>query len=357
VTRPPLRWLLTFISFAVAIGVSVYVIGSSWPDGGAPLGLPWWAHLVLLGGVGLEILFRVLKLTFSAAAVGLTLPFGVATRTILGGDFAASITPSRSGSEPARFLVLKEGGVPMAGAVLILFLELFLEMLSLMIATAIFAVIWWESAGVVSTIMVTVGIYAAVVLSTGALGVTLARRRAHGPPPSWAAWFGLGAGRWRKVQMSLRQLRSSVGSLRGAHRGLMTAALGFSVLHVLARLLPLPVIMYSYGDRSGLAPLILWPLALLYGAAVAPAPGGGGVVEIAFKAALGSTLPARLVATSLIWWRVYTFYVYIAIGAFAAGRTVMRALQHRDHTAEEPGEPQAAASAAVATERHPLTPA
>ena len=325
----PLRWFLTFLSFAAAIGVSVYVIGTSWPEGGAPFGLPWWAHLLLLGVVAAEIVFRVLKITFSAAAVGVPTPFGVAARTILGGDFAASITPSRSGAEPARFLVLKEGGIPVAGALLILFLELFLEMVSLVIVMALFAITWRASTGLVRGLLATVALYSAGVLGAGFVAFTLAKRRASGPPPAWASMLGLKAGAWRKVQMSLRQLRASVGSLRQAHRGLMSIALLFSVLHVLARLLPLPIIVYSYGERSGLAPLLLWPLVLLYGASVAPAPGGGGVVEIVFKAALGGVLPARLVATSLIWWRVYTFYIYIVVGAIAAGRTVMRALRNR----------------------------
>jgi hypothetical protein len=329
----PLRWVLTILSFAAAIGVSAYVIASSWPEGGAPFGLPWWAHLLLLASVAVEIVFRVLKLTFSAAAVGVPTPFGVAARTILGGDFAASITPSRSGSEPARFLVLKEGGVPVAGALLILFLELFLEMVSLVIVMAIFAITWRGSTGMVQGILATVALYSAGVLGAGALALTLAKRGASGPPPAWVSMLGLKAGAWRKIQLSLRQLRASAGSLRHAHRGLMATALVFSVLHVLARLLPLPIIVYSYGERSGLAPLLLWPMVLLYGASVAPAPGGGGVVEIVFKAALGGTLPARLVATSLIWWRVYTFYIYIVIGAIAAGRTVMRALRNRDSAA------------------------
>jgi uncharacterized membrane protein YbhN (UPF0104 family) len=107
----------------------------------------------------------------------------------------------------------------------------------------------------------------------------------------------------------------------------MALALLCSILHVLARLLPLPVIVLSYGGGVALGPMLLWPLLLLYGASVAPAPGGGGVVEFAFKAALGGTLPARLLGASLIWWRVYTFYIYIGIGALAAGGTVMRALR------------------------------
>ena len=88
---------------------------------------------MLLAVVVVEILCRVYKILYSGRAIGFRVPFGAAVRTILGGDFAASITPSRSGSEPARFLVLTEAGVPVAGVLLVLFLELFLEMLSLVV--------------------------------------------------------------------------------------------------------------------------------------------------------------------------------------------------------------------------------
>jgi glycosyltransferase 2 family protein len=328
------RWLLTILSFAAAVGVSVYVIGSTWPEEGAPLGLPWWAHLVLLAGVAFEILCRILKITFSAAAAGVPTPFGVAARTVLGGDFAASITPSRSGVEPARFLVLKEGGIPLAGALLIIFLELFLEVVSLVLVTGVLILFWHQSTGMVRGILATVALYSIGVFVAGAVAYALSGRSAHGPRPRWVSWLGIGPGGWRKVQLSLRQLRTSIISLRHAHRGLMMGALVFSVLHVLARLLPLPIIVYSYGERGELAPLLLWPMVLLYGASVAPAPGGGGVVEIAFKAALGGVLPVRLLAASLIWWRVYTFYIYVVIGAFSAGRTVMRALRQRENAAE-----------------------
>jgi glycosyltransferase 2 family protein len=79
---------------------------------------------------------------------------------------------------------------------------------------------------------------------------------------------------------------------------------------------------------------VLWPMALLYGAAVAPVPGGGGVVELAFKGALDDVLPARLIPATLIWWRTYSFYIYIVIGAIAAGGTVMRALRRREEPRE-----------------------
>lgn len=334
----PLRWFLTALSFAASIGVSVYVVASSWPAGGAPLGLPWGSHLLLLATVGLEIVFRVLKITFSAKAIGVHAPFGVAARTILGGDFAASITPSRSGAEPARFLVLTEAGLQVAHVLLILFLELFLEMVSLAILAIAFGIWWHDQSGIVRGILLTVGIYSIGVLGAGALGLVLARRRAHGPRPRLVRWMGIGSGAWRRIQMSLRQLRTSAGSLRRAHRGLMLTALGFSVLHVVGRLAVLPLVTAAYGENAPLSSLVLWPMALLYGAAIAPAPGGGGVVEFAFNAALGNVLSPRLMAASLIWWRVYSFYIYIVIGAVAAGRTVMQALRRNRRELAEGGE-------------------
>ena len=329
--RPPLlsrtRWLLTLASFIAAIAVSVYVIVASWPAEGAPLGLPWWTHLLLLAGVGGEIVFRVLKIIFSARAIGLDVSFGTSARTILGGDFAASITPSRSGAEPARFLVLTEAKVPVGGIFVILFLELFIEMVSLAVVALCVGVATRGSAPLMKGLLFAVLLYGAGVLAMGGAIALLARRHANGPPPAWVRRLGMHAGRWRRVQRSLRQLRGSVASLRQAHPGYMALALVCSILHVLARLLPLPVIVMSYGGGVALGPMLLWPLLLLYGAAVAPVPGGGGVVEFAFKAALGGTLPARLLGASLIWWRVYTFYIYIGIGALAAGGTVMRALR------------------------------
>jgi hypothetical protein len=73
--------------------------------------------------------------------------------------------------------------------------------------------------------------------------------------------------------------------------------------------------------------LALWPLGLLYGAAIVPAPGGGGAVELAFRAALANVIGARYFAAALLWWRFYTFYIYIVLGAIVAGNTALRAVR------------------------------
>ena len=107
----PTRWLITALSFVATIGVSIYMI-LGWSHQGASLSLPPIAHLLALSAVAVEVLARSLKIRWSARAAGIRLKFSTAVRTCLGGDFAAAITPARSGAEPARFFVLAEAGLP-----------------------------------------------------------------------------------------------------------------------------------------------------------------------------------------------------------------------------------------------------
>lgn len=321
----PLRWLLVLVSFAAAGGVALWVIRSHWPEGGVALGLAWWAHLLALGAVAFELTLRSAKIALSARACGIPLQFGTAARATLGGDFATAITPARIGAEPARFLVLREAGVPAARALLVLFLELLIELVSLVIIAGVLLAVL-PASGALKGVAAMVGGYATVVLGLGVGAWAVSRRRAHGPPPRWARTAGLSAGSWRQVQLALRNLRASVDALRHARWPMMAASLGCSVAHICGRLMTLPIIIASLGADVPLTSLILWPLVLLYGGALIPAPAGGGAMEFGFSAIMRDILPPDVLAASLIWWRFYSYYVYVLLGAFAAGRTVMRAL-------------------------------
>lgn len=330
------RWLFTILSFAAMLGASTWVVATNWPAGGMPL-LAWSAHAAALAAVGIEVTTRALKIQASAIAVGLPLRFGTAVRVCLGGDFAASITPARSGAEPARFLILAESGMPAAGRVLVLFLELFLEMCSLALVCVVLAWLFQGRGASVRGLLALVGGYSTAVLGAGAVGLMLARRNANGPPPVWATRLGLHAGRWRTIQRTLRSLRSSVQSLRHAKRRYMLAAFVGSILHVLCKVAVLPLLVFL-GDPSfamsmdTVAPLVLWPLALFYGGVVVPAPGGGGFIEGAFAMTLKSAIPAGIFAAALVWWRFYTFYLYVIVGGLAAGDAALRAIRRRDST-------------------------
>jgi uncharacterized protein (TIRG00374 family) len=344
------RWLITIVSFAAAIGVSVYLVFDSWSAAGDMAALPTVGHLLALGMMTVEVGARVLKLYYSAHA--LRIPFSIWTslRTNLGGDFGAGITPSRSGSEPARFLILSEARMAPTAAILLLFSELFLEMLSVFVVAVVLAMVFSDAGGIVAGVLSVACAYSIFVVVV-AYGIFKLSTKASGPPPMWARRIGFNPGRWRRVQTGLRALRERLTSLRTADKGLFARATALSAVHVMARLAVLPAIVWSYDRSVDLAPLVLWSLALLYGANAAPAPAGGGLIEVAFRSSLGNVIPVEYFAATLIWWRFYTFYILLLIGAFVAGRTVMRALRNsgeqRRAVEEAVIEEQAASDAAI----------
>ena len=326
----PKRWLLTILSFAAALGASAWVVWSSWPNGDGRLSLPLLAHVVALSGAVAEVTLRAFKLTWSAKALDIPLTLTTSFRVCLGGDFGASVTPSRSGAEPARFLIMAEAKTPLGGIVMVLWAEIVLEVLSLATIALLIATVFPGTDRAVTSVLLVIATYALTVLAVSALGVVLSRRNANGPPPPWAPKIGLHAGRWRSIQKALRQLRTSVAALRHAKPGWMFGSFVASALHVAARLCILPGLVLFVAPNTPVAPLVAWPLAMQYGAAVVPAPGGGGAVELVFKQTLGNVIPPEIFGASLVWWRFYTIYLYIVVGALVAGSTVMRSLKPKD---------------------------
>jgi glycosyltransferase 2 family protein len=182
-----------------------------------------------------------------------------------------------------------------------------------------------------------VGGYSAFVLGIAIVAFLLSQRNASGPAPAWARRLWITDARWRVVQRWLRSVRHTVTVVKDVDLRFAVLSLIASVVHVAIRLTVLPalVLTTAAGAHAPLAPLALWPLGFLYGAAVVPAPGGGGAVEVAFRAALTGVVPHAVFGAALLWWRFYTFYVYILLGGLAAGRTVLRALRKTEQMEEE----------------------
>ncbi len=328
------RWTYTAVSFAAVIGVSVFFILRWWRAGSA-IALPLQAHLLAIAAVLTEILTRSWKITWSAKAAHIELKFITAVRTTLAGDFGASITPARSGAEPARFLVLAEAGVPTSSALVVLFAELFLEALSLATVVIVVAIVFRHAGVVLGALVGVVGAYAGFVLGVAAIALALSRKPVRDVAPVWARRIGLGGRRWIVVERWLAQVRTTVNSVRHIEFRWAFASYTMSVIHVAMRLCVLPALVLGAGAIVPLAPLALWPLGLLYGAAIVPAPGGGGAVELAFRAALAGVIGKSLFAAALLWWRFYTFYIYILLGAIVAGNTALRAVKKTAEMEEE----------------------
>lgn len=330
----PARWLLAIVSFAGAIGVSLYMAFISTPTSDHAVSVSLVTHGVLLVVALLELGARGAKVRLSAASLRIPMTFRVALRASAGGDFGAAITPARTGAEPARFLIMTEAGMTSAHIILVIYAELFLEMISLaLVAIAMFFT--FRSSGAIITGMASlVAMYAAFVLGTGALGFVLARRGMNHTPPRWLARLGIHGARWDRFRSVLEQLRRGIEGMRDMRVGVAAIALLTSIVHIMLRLAILPIIVYSFGVHVPAAPLILWPIALTYGSVVVAVPAGGGSIEVAFKEALGHAIPSSIFGATLIWWRFYTFYLYIILGAIAAGGTVLRALRpHEDEDA------------------------
>jgi uncharacterized protein (TIRG00374 family) len=329
------HWIITAISFAAVIGVSVYAVRSGAPPG-ADLFIPAQAHLLAFLAFAVELGARSVKLTWSAKAIGTRLPFLTSLRTSLGGDFGASITPARVGAEPARFLILAESGIPASAAMVILYAELFLEMLSLVVVVTALAFVFDTSAPATAAMIGVIGGYAAFVLCLGFIGVVLSRRNVGQEPPSWARRIQLHGKRWETVQSWLARLRMTVDAFKTMNYGWALLSLIASIAHVAVRLTILPMIVYSMTSANvALAPLVVWPLGIIYGAGVVPAPGGGGAVELTFRATLSRVIPSQLFGAALVWWRFYTFYLYVGFGALVAGNTVLRAVRGVEEAEEE----------------------
>src|SRR4051812_9644273 len=320
------RWVFTAVSFAAVMGVSAFFVWRWW-RGGSTIVLPPRSHLFAIAAVIVEIMTRTLKITWSAKAAQIKLSAFTALRTTLAGDFGGSITPARSGAEPARFLVLAEAGIPTPSALVVLFAELFLEALSLATVVIIVAIVFRHAGVVLGALVGVVGGYAGFVIGIAVVAVMLSQRNVNNAPPPWAIRLGLGGRRWEVIQRWFAQVRSTVDSVRHIDMRWAAGAYTMSVIHVAMRLCVLPALVLGAGANAPLAPLALWPLGLLYGAAVVPAPGGGGAVELAFRAALAKVIGPSLFAAALLWWRFYTFYIYIVLGAMVAGGTAIRAVR------------------------------
>lgn len=325
------RWILLILSFGATLSVTAVIVRAGMNTPGEHPVLPLWAHGAALTAVLLEVVTRSVKIKWAAAALRIKLRFWTAVRVCLGGDFAAAITPARSGAEPARFLILVEGGTTPAPALLILFAELLLESWSLVLFSLAFAFLFQDQGPVINLMTTLIIGYAAVVLGIGAAAYSLAHRGSRGPPPPWALALGLHAGRWRAVQRALRALRANFAAFRHAAPGPMAAAFVASLFHVALRLVVLVIVARALDPSQQMSTLALWSLVLLYGGAVAPAPGGGGAVEFGFRFAFRNSMTPAVLGGALLWWRFYSFYLYAMLGAVAVGRTVFRALRAPRH--------------------------
>lgn len=314
------RWLITPLSLAALGAVTWVTVGGLAGFRGAVGLLPAWVHVWALVIFGAELLCRGGRLTLLARGVGRPLGLAGACATQLVGEAAAAVTPSRSGSDPARLLALRRLGVDLPGGGAMMVGEMVVEAVALGLAVLLMVLlvpgIGVPTAGITLYVAGSLTVAATVVgLAAGGRGRTM---------PGLLRRTGMGRRGWTWIRAGARRFRREVRELSRASRALAAGALAISVARIALRLSFLPLLVAPFAPDAPLAPLVEWPLLLLYTMSVLPPPGGGGGVELGFSVGLASTIPAAALPGILIWWRIYTFYLGAMLGGLIVALSRIR---------------------------------
>lgn len=165
--------------------------------------------------------------------------------------------------------------------------------------------------------------YASIVLSAWGLALLLSRAPRDEPPPVWRLMH-LSAERWTGFRATAALFRQRSARLLRISPRWAAVILVATVVHMACRLAVLPLLVTPLlADPPSAAlvgDLILRPFFVLYATALLPPPGGGGGVELTFAAALAGVLDPATLGVTLLWWRLYTFY----LSALAGGVMLLR---------------------------------
>lgn len=324
------RTALVVLSLAVALAIPLVLAVRAGLPASALLSLPWQAHLAAGLVLAVEVLARAGRLVSLARPLGVPLRLRTAVLAQLSADAAGTVTPARSGAEPAKLLAMRRDGGGVGGVAAVAAGELAFEVLGLALVASVFAVALPDGTRAALAVLG----YAGVI---GTMVTTLYVLAGKGPrePPGWWRRVGLADGLWRQFMETAAEFRTRARDLptMGTRAALLTSA--FTLLHQLAKAATFPALAWGaqLGDMlaattgdAGLpwARLFVVPFGIVYLGSLLPPPGGGGGVEIGFATLLGDALPAAQLPILLLWWRAYTHYISAVVGGTLMGLLLVR---------------------------------
>ena len=271
--------------------------------------LPVGNHMAALGAMVLEVLLRAVRFVILGAVMGAGVPMAVATMAQLAGDGGGAVTPSRSGSDPAKALILSRHRIRGGHIGALLVGEVVAEAALLPVCALVMA-LWLE---VPLTPMVATLSWSVAALTLVGLAVRLAPTR-DSSAPRLLQRLGVTGPRWERVVTVAADFRQAARALRRMSPVHLLLLGGATVGHIAARLATLPALAGSEFAMANLAELLGWPFFLLYGAPLIPLPGGGGAIEAVFAELVGGYLPREQLGALTFWWRFYTFHLFALVG-------------------------------------------
>jgi glycosyltransferase 2 family protein len=153
-----------------------------------------------------------------------------------------------------------------------------------------------------------------------------------------AGWLVAALWTHKPVGMRLfpRRMRKYTDSFREANLVLLHAGwkaivgtVTLQAVYWVAMFSIIPLILMALGYKGGLFNVIIAQAALQVIMPFSPLPGGAGVAELGYLGLIGASVPSDIRVSSLLYWRIFTWLVPIAIGALAIGVRVVIAGRRR----------------------------
>lgn len=278
---------------------------------------PIEAHLLCGALVAVDVVARAARMRLVLQTLGHRVSPRRLVAVALVGDAASSLTPFRAGGDVARAAALRRAGVPSSRLVLALAAEA-VQTWSVILGGGA-ALVWlyggaaWASfAGGLAELghRISPAMIALVVLVSGALGAVLLRRLRSLPTRARAR----GAATRRPPMLPL------------------LVTLPLTVVSIGARVLILPVLASTASGSLSFGAAALASFALLHSQMILPAPAGAGAVDLGFLAGVSGAEAGLL----LVWWRLYTAGIGVAIGSALAAAALGRGAVSRRRASSAP---------------------
>lgn len=274
-------------------------------------------HLACIALVVVDLVARTWRFQWILRGMRFDVPFGEVLTVNVVGDAASAVTPLRVGGEPARLAALAYARVPL-------------------------------TAGIVAVLLETVVMWPPIIAAAGWLALIYAPRwwrqaepqLAHTASAAWpwlAGFILVGVVAWLATRRAFPSMSQEMR--RGTRRAFayarrmpawpLAAGIPLTLVSLAARVAILPLLALTLPHPPPLGPLSFASFTLLYGQLLLPTPSGAGVVEIGF---LGGAVGAfgGHHAALLLYWRVYTTFVLVALGVLlglrAYGRRAVAAM-------------------------------
>lgn len=328
----PLRrwWKACAVSLLLGLG-AIWVTVSRSADGSIldairsiPLGILPVLILLTLG----TWTFHGCRYWILARAHNQRISLGDCIKIAVSVDFSVAATPSGSGGAVARLALLKRKGIDLCLGSSVLAVNVFVDLCVSALLAGVAAVVvasdpqWRAILSPLSSLgagdIGRKAIFVATTLALAAIAALAALRwlsksnfnRCTSPPLIRKLRHGILRG-MRFLRISWKSTRHLFVRRRWAVLGDFVCALG----QWTCRYGILPALVAIFGGDINLLPLFAVQGLVFIAALVLILPGGGGGVELLSAFILPAFVPIDSVATVLILWRFFTYYLYLLVGA------------------------------------------